>query len=127
MPYRVLVVDDAPMVEGFMQEALKKAGHEVAGVARTGREGVDLYKRLHPDLVTMDLNMPDMNGLDALKAIRAHDPAARVLMITALNQPLLREDLIQAGALEVLGKPIRLEALFQMLKQALEGVPEKTV
>lgn len=116
---RVLVVDDAPMVEGFLQEAMKSAGHEVSGVARTGREAVDLYGRLKPDLVTMDLNMPDMDGAAALKKILSMDPAAKVIIITAMNQPLIRQDLIEAGAKEVLGKPIRLDHLLRTVGAVL--------
>ena len=116
---KVLVVDDAPMVEGFMQQALKTAGHEVAGVARTGKEAVSLYWKLKPDLVTMDLNMPELNGLEALKEIIVMDPKARVIMVTAMNQPLIREDLLRAGAKEVLGKPIRLERLLSAVSMVL--------
>lgn len=116
---KVMVVDDAPMVEGFMQEALKSAGHEVAGVAKTGKQAVELYGKLKPDLVTMDLNMPEMDGQAALKQILELDPKARVIIITAMNQPLIRQDLIRMGAKEVLGKPIRLEALLHAVREAL--------
>lgn len=116
---KVLVVDDAPMVEGFLQEAMKSAGHVVSGVARTGREAVELYPKVKPDLVTMDLNMPDMDGATALKKIIAMDPAAKVIIITAMNQPLVREDLMKVGAKEVLGKPIRLDLLLKTVKAVL--------
>ena len=116
---RILVADDAPMVEGFMQEALKSLGHEVAGVARTGREAVDLYERLRPDLVTLDLNMPVMGGMEALRQMKALDPSAKVVVITAMNQPRLRKDLMEAGAFDVLGKPIRLELLIGTIQSAL--------
>jgi two-component system chemotaxis response regulator CheY len=118
---KVLVVDDAPMVEGFMQQAMKTAGHEVAGVARNGRQAVELYGKLRPDLVTMDLNMPELNGLEALKEIVTLDPKAKVIIITAMDQPLIREDLLQAGAKAVLGKPIRLERLMQTVGAVLSG------
>jgi two-component system, chemotaxis family, chemotaxis protein CheY len=118
---RVLVADDAPMVEGFMQEALKSAGLEVAGVAKTGQQAVDLFAKIRPDLVTLDLNMPVMNGRDALKAILALDPSAKVIVITAMNQPLLRKDLMAEGAREVLGKPIRLESLLNTVRDVLES------
>lgn len=116
---KVLVVDDAPMVEGFLQEAMKTAGHEVCGVARTGREAVDIYPKVKPDLVTMDLNMPDMDGAAALKKILSMDPQAKVIIITAMNQPLVREDLLKAGAKEVLGKPIRLDQLLRTVGAVL--------
>ncbi len=118
---KILVVDDAPMVEGFMQEAMRTAGHQVAGVARTGRQAVELYGKLKPDLVTMDLNMPELNGMDALKEIVSQDPLAKVIIITAMDQPLIREDLMRAGAKAVLGKPIRLEKLLQTVGSVLDG------
>ena len=118
---KILVVDDAPMVEGFMREALETNGHEVAGVARTGKQAIELFKRLRPDLVTMDLNMPEMGGRDALREILAIDPSAKVIIVTAMNQKLLRGDLLSAGAKEVLGKPIRLEQLLGAVRDVLEG------
>ena len=117
---RVLVADDAPMVEGFLQEALKSAGHELVGVARTGKQAVELYGRLKPDLVTMDLNMPELDGMGALKQILSIDPAAKVIIITAMNHPILRADLMKAGAKESLGKPIRLDHLLRTVKDVLE-------
>ena len=118
---KILVVDDAPMVEGFMREALETAGHNVTGVARTGKQAIELFKRLRPDLVTMDLNMPEMGGRDALREILAIDPSAKVIIVTAMNQKLLRGDLLSAGAKEVLGKPIRLEQLLGAVRDVLEG------
>lgn len=117
---RVLVADDAPMMEGFLQEALKSAGHELVGVARTGKQAVDLFGKLKPDLVTMDLNMPELDGAGALKQILSIDPSAKVIIITAMNHPLLREELLKAGAKESLGKPIRLEQLLRTVKDVLE-------
>ncbi len=118
---KVLVVDDAPMVEGFMREALETAGHEVSGVARTGKQAIELFGRLRPDLVTLDLNMPEMGGRDALKGILAIDPSAKVIIVTAMNQRLLRGDLLKDGAKEVLGKPIRLEQLLDAVRYVLDG------
>ena len=116
---RVLVADDAPMVEGFMHEALRSAGLEVAGVARTGKQAVEMFAKTRPDLVTLDLNMPVMNGREALKEILALDPSAKVIVVTAMSQPLLRKDLMEAGAKEVLGKPIRLELLLSTIRDVL--------
>jgi two-component system chemotaxis response regulator CheY len=74
---------------------------------------------VRPDLVTLDLNMPVMNGREALKEILVLDPTAKVIVVTAMNQPLLRKDLMEAGAKEVLGKPIRLESLLNTIRDVL--------
>ena len=90
---RVLVVDDAAFMRHLIKKILTDMGYEVAGEACDGEEACEKYKAIRPDLVTMDLVMPKMGGLDALKAIREEDPNAKVIVISAIDQ---REPLMDA-------------------------------
>jgi two-component system chemotaxis response regulator CheY len=83
---RLLVVDDAMLMRKIISDLAAEAGWEVAGEARNGAEAVELYAKLRPDLVTMDIVMPRMGGLEALRTIRAGDPDAQVVMVTAVDQ-----------------------------------------
>jgi two-component system chemotaxis response regulator CheY len=85
----VLICDDAIFMRTMVGDILQQAGFEVVGEAETGSQAVDLYKKLRPDLVTMDIVMPDMGGIDAVRAITAYDPNARVLMCSAMGQQAL--------------------------------------
>lgn len=104
----VLIVDDAVAVRGLIRKAISEApGMAVAGTAANGLQAVDEYKRLNPDVVIMDIEMPEMNGIDALRAILAHDPAARVIMCSALTHKGAEVTLnaLEIGALDYLLKP----------------------
>ncbi len=102
---RLLVVDDAMLMRRMIHEVAVEAGWEVVGEAKNGREGVDLFDQLRPDLVTMDVVMPEMGGLEALRRIRGLDPAARVVMVTALDQKRTIEEAIRDGAIDFIVKP----------------------
>ncbi len=102
---RLLVVDDALLMRKMIRDVAVEAGWEVAGEAVNGAEAVALYQSLRPDLVTMDVVMPEMGGLDALRAIRAVDPDARVVMITALDQKQTLMESIRDGAIDFIVKP----------------------
>lgn len=103
-------------------EILRGAGHEVVGEAETGVQAVERYRALRPDLVTMDIVMPDMGGIDAVREIRRFDPAARILMCSAMGQQALVVEAIQAGAGEFVVKPFQpsrvLEAVERLLAAA---------
>jgi two-component system chemotaxis response regulator CheY len=86
-------------------DILQKAGFQVIGEAETGAQAIEKYKQLRPDLVTMDIVMPEMGGIDAVREIRKHDPAARVLMCSAMGQQALVVEAIQAGAKDFVVKP----------------------
>ncbi|WP_435018267.1 response regulator [Tundrisphaera sp. TA3] len=112
---RLLVVDDAMLMRRMIRDVAVAAGWEVVGEAKDGREGVDLFDQLRPDLVTMDVVMPEMGGLEALRLIRGIDPEARVVMVTALDQKRTIEDAIRDGALDFIVKPFDRDRLASLL------------
>ena len=101
---KILVVDDAAFMRMRCSKLLTENGHEVVE-AGTGREAVDQYKNTSPDAVLLDITMPDMDGLSALKEIRAHDSDARVAMVTAMGQQSIVMEALQAGAKDFVVKP----------------------
>ena len=101
---KILVVDDAAFMRMRCSKLLTENGHEVIE-AGTGREAVEQYKKTSPDAVLLDITMPDMDGLTALKEIRAHDSDARVAMVTAMCQQSIVMEALQAGARDFVVKP----------------------
>ncbi|QEH31676.1 Chemotaxis protein CheY [Aquisphaera giovannonii] len=114
---RLLVVDDALFMRRLIGDVAAEAGWEVAGEAANGEEAVSLYARLRPDLVTMDLVMPVMGGLEALRRIREHDPGARVIVVTALDQKQSLMDSIRDGAIDFIVKPFERERVVRLLRK----------
>ena len=100
----ILVVDDAAFMRMRMSKILTEAGYTVVQ-AENGRDAVEKYQEHHPDAVLMDITMPEMDGLTALKAIREIDPAARVAMVTALGQQQIVLEAVKSGARDFLVKP----------------------
>jgi two-component system chemotaxis response regulator CheY len=119
---RLLVVDDSLFMRKLIREVAAEAGWLVAGEARDGQEAVELYDRLRPDLVTMDLVMPRMTGLEALREIRTHDPQARVIVITAVDQKQALMDSIHHGAIDFIVKPFDRDRVLGLLRK-LGGAP----
>ncbi len=97
MSHTVLVCDDAIFMRTMITDILAQAGFEVVGEAETGTQAVEKYRQLKPDLVTMDIVMPDMGGIDAVREIVKHDPDAKILMCSAMGQQALVVEAIQAG------------------------------
>jgi two-component system chemotaxis response regulator CheY len=125
---RLLIVDDAMLMRKMIRDVAVAAGWEVAGEARNGAEAVALYQRLRPDLVTMDVVMPELGGLDALRQIRAADPAAQVVMITALDQKQTLMESIRAGAIDFIVKPFERGRILGLLsKVAVQSEPRTAV
>jgi len=114
---RVLVVDDAMLMRRLIRDVAVEAGWEVAGEARDGAEAVALYEKLRPDLVTMDVVMPNMGGLEALRKIRAADPEAQVVMVTAVDQKQTLMDSIRDGAMDFIVKPFDRERIKSLLNK----------
>ena len=98
MSHTVLICDDAIFMRTMVGDILQQAGFEIVGEAETGVQAVEKYKQLRPDLVTMDIVMPDMGGIDAVREICKFDPGAKVLMCSAMGQQALVVEAIQAGA-----------------------------
>lgn len=112
---KILVVDDALIIRKMIIDLAKECGWAIAGEAKDGQEACEIYSNQKPDLVTMDMVMPNMNGLEALKKIREIDPNARVIMISAVNQKDKLMESIEAGASDFIVKPFdktRLKALL---------------
>lgn len=119
MANSVLIVDDAVFMRMMVKDILEKNGFEVVGEAENGLKAVEAYKELTPDIVTMDITMPEMSGIDALKAIRKIDPAAKVIMCSAMGQQAMVMDAIKAGAKDFIVKPFNGDRVVEALSKAL--------
>ncbi len=119
MSRTVLIVDDAIFMRTMIGDILKGAGFEVVGEASSGVEAVQKYKELKPDLVTMDIVMPDMGGIDAVKAIVEEDPDAKILMCSAMGQQGLVVEAIQAGARDFVVKPFQPSRVLEAVQRLL--------
>lgn len=102
---RILVVDDAKFMRITLSNILKKAQHEIVGEGENGLEAIDLFRKLQPDLVTMDITMPEMSGLDAMKEIKKEFPSAKIIMCSAMGQQKMVMESIEAGAKDFIIKP----------------------
>lgn len=120
---RLLVVDDALFMRRLIGGVAAEAGWEVVGEAGDGAEGVALYDRLRPDLVTMDLVMPNMGGIEALQKIRELDPEARVVVITAVDQKQSLMDSIRHGAVDFIVKPFDRDRVIGLLNKLAASSP----
>ena len=116
---RVLVVDDAAFMRKMVSDALAKGGHEVVGEAGNGVEAISQYQALKPDLVTLDITMPEKDGLAALGEIVAADPSAKVVMCSALGQESKVLESIKAGAKDFVVKPFQAERVLEAVGKAL--------
>ncbi|MBI4395618.1 MAG: response regulator [Elusimicrobia bacterium] len=121
MAPRILVADDSGVARDMIKAALAGAGYEVVGEAQHGRELADLYFRLRPDLVTLDLDMPQLGGVEALVEILMRDPRARVVVVTGFSQLAAQKQVLHLGAKAVLSKPFLPDELVQTVKNALEA------
>ena len=108
---KVLIVDDAAFMRVSIRNIVSKNGFEVVGEAENGAVAVQKYAELQPDIVTMDITMPEMDGLEALKAIRKMDPGATVIMISALGQESMVRDAVLSGAKGFVVKPFKEETI----------------
>ena len=120
----VLVVDDALFMRVTIGNMLKEWGFDVVGEAANGKEAVTLYDQLKPDLVTMDVTMPVMTGIDAVKSIVEKDPKAKVIMITALGQQKKIKAAIENGAKDFITKPFQPEQLKEVAFNVLNLMEE---
>ncbi len=119
MGNRILVVDDAAFMRMMIKDILSKNGFEVVGEAADGSQAIEKYRELQPDLVTMDITMPEMDGITALKEIRQMNPNAKVIMCSAMGQQAMVIDAIQAGAKDFIVKPFQADRVLEAIKKTL--------
>ena len=116
---RVLIVDDAAFMRMMIKDILQKNGFEVIGEASNGIEAVDLYKKEKPDVVTMDITMPDMDGIEAVKEIKSFDPGAKVIMCSAMGQQSMVMDAIKSGAKDFIVKPFQADRVLEAIRKVV--------
>lgn len=117
MAKRVLIVDDAAFMRMLLKDIVTKAGYEVAGEASNGKEAIEKYKELAPDVVTMDITMPEMTGIEATKEIIKMDPNAKIVMCSAMGQQMMVVEAIQAGAKDFIVKPFQQSRVVEALSK----------
>lgn len=116
---KILIVDDAAFMRMMLKDILAKNGHEIVGEAANGNEAFDKYVALTPDLVTMDITMPECDGIEALKKIKGKYPAATVIMCSAMGQQAMVIESIQAGAKDFIVKPFQPDRVAEAIAKAL--------
>ncbi|MCM3128724.1 MULTISPECIES: response regulator [unclassified Paenibacillus] len=119
MANRILIVDDAAFMRMMIRDILTKNGFEVVGEAQDGAQAIEKYKELRPDLITMDITMPEMDGIAALKEIKKIDPNAKVIMCSAMGQQAMVIDAIQAGAKDFIVKPFQSDRVIEAINKTL--------
>ncbi|QMV40160.1 response regulator [Cohnella cholangitidis] len=119
MANRILIVDDAAFMRMMIRDILTKNGYEVVGEAQDGAQAIEKYKEFNPDLITMDITMPEMDGITALKEIRKLDSNAKVIMCSAMGQQAMVIDAIQAGAKDFIVKPFQADRVIEAIKKTL--------
>lgn len=117
---RILVVDDAAFMRQMLKVILEDGGHKVLGEAANGLQAVEMYKTYRPDIVTMDITMPEMEGIEALRLIRMADPGAKVIMCSAMGQQRLIVEAIQSGARDFIVKPFQSYRVLEAITKAME-------
>jgi len=116
---KVLIVDDASFMRIMLKNILQKAGHEVVGEAENGAAAAEKYATLKPDLVTMDITMPIMDGIEAVKKIKALDPNAVIIMCSAMGQQGMIVQAVQAGAKDFIVKPFQEDRVLESIRKTI--------
>ena len=119
MAKNILICDDAAFMRMMIKDILTKNGYNVAGEAENGAKAVEKYNELKPDLVLMDITMPEMDGIQALKNIKAADPNATVIMCSAMGQQAMVIESIQAGAKDFIVKPFQADRVLEAVKKVV--------
>jgi two-component system chemotaxis response regulator CheY len=117
---KILIVDDAIFMRRMLSDILKESGYEIIAEAGNGIEGINEYKKSMPDMVTMDIIMPEMGGIDAIKGIINHDPNAKILVVSAMGQQQLVVEAIQAGAKDFIVKPFEPSRVLSAVERILK-------
>jgi two-component system, chemotaxis family, chemotaxis protein CheY len=116
---KILIVDDAAFMRMMIKDILVKNGFEVCGEAENGQQAIEKFKETQPDLVTMDITMPEMDGIQALKEIRKTNPNAKIIMCSAMGQQAMVIEAIQAGAKDFIVKPFQADRVIEAISKAL--------
>lgn len=120
MANRVLIVDDAAFMRMMLKDILNKNGYDVCGEACNGNEALEKYKELKPDLVTLDITMPEKDGISALKDIMAFDSNAKCVMCSAMGQQAMVIEAIQSGAKDFIVKPFQADRVLESIRKVLD-------
>ena len=118
---RILICDDSSFMRMILKKLLIEKGHEIVAEAGDGKHAVQLYRQHKPDLVTMDITMPVMDGIQAVKHIHEEDPFARIIMVTAIGQRSIITEAIKAGASSFIIKPFDPEQVEETINKVLAG------
>ncbi len=121
MAGRILIVDDAPIIRLMLKDILVANGYEVVGEGSDGNEGVQKYKELKPDVVTMDITMPEKDGIQALEEILAMDEDAKIIVITAIDQREALMEAIRVGAADYIIKPFETDRVLSAIRKVFGG------
>lgn len=119
MAKNILIVDDAAFMRMMIKDILTKNGYNVAGEAENGAKAFEKYNEIKPDLVLMDITMPEVDGIQALKNIKAADPNAKVIMCSAMGQQAMVIESIQAGAKDFIVKPFQPDRVLEAVKKVV--------
>ncbi|MCE5284777.1 MAG: response regulator [Pelosinus sp.] len=119
MATKVLIVDDAAFMRMMIKDILSKNGYEIVGEAENGQKAVEKWTDLRPDLTTMDITMPEMDGISAVKEIKKIDPGAKVIMCSAMGQQAMVIEAIQAGARDFIVKPFQPDRVLEAVRKAV--------
>ena len=119
MAKNILICDDAAFMRMMIKDILTKNGYNVVGEAENGVKAIEAYQEFSPDLVLMDITMPEMDGIDALKGIREKDPNACVIMCSAMGQQAMVIEAIQSGAKDFIVKPFQAERVLEAVKKVI--------
>ena len=120
MKAKILIADDSAYMRSILKDLLLRNGYDVIGEAKNGREVIELYGKLKPDVIAMDIMMPEMSGTQALKELKERYPEARVVMSASMGQQNLVVEAIRAGAAEFFIKPVQAERVVEAIDKALQ-------
>ena len=116
----VIIVDDSEVNRKLLRNILESEGYEVVGDASNGKEGYDVFVSKMPDVVTLDVSMPEMNGIEALKLMKKHNPSAKVIILSASSEQEQRDEAAQHGADEFVSKPYQKKDILEAMKRCTE-------
>lgn len=121
-----MIVDDAAFMRAILSQMLREFGYDVVAEAASGEEAIQMYSKSRPDLVTMDITMPDMDGITAMRQIRILDPTAKIIICSAMSHQQAVIDAIASGARDFIAKPLQKERVYSAIERVLAEVSAET-